>query len=170
LAKEATMQPQVDVSDGSEGKKPEKVPTQAAEGAGRVQDRLRTLLRDATERVTERIGKRKLPLLLKQRERVRRELNAIPPRIQKVSNQASLVLELVDDYMDGRYRQIAWRSLTVAALALLYTVSPGDVVPDVLPIVGSLDDTLVLAVAMRLIRGDLERYCKFKGYALDKYF
>jgi uncharacterized membrane protein YkvA (DUF1232 family) len=44
------------------------------------------------------------------------------------------------------------------------------VVPDVLPVLGQLDDALVVGVAMRLIRRDLERYVAFKGYAKEKYF
>jgi uncharacterized membrane protein YkvA (DUF1232 family) len=164
------MQPQAEERESSREKTSEEISDRAGESREHAPGKLRSLLRDATERVTKHIGVRKLPLLLKQRERVKRELDTIPPRIQKVANQASLVLELLDDYSAGRYRQIAWRSLTIAALALLYTVSPSDVVPDILPVVGSLDDTFVIAVAMRLIRADLERYCKFKGYALEKYF
>jgi len=126
--------------------------------------------RQAAERLGERIGARQIPKVLDRRDRVKRELRAIPERMQKVANQASLVLELIDDYRGGSYRSIPWRSLAVASGALLYSVSPGDVIPDVLPVLGQLDDAIVLAVAMRIIRGDLERYCRFKGYALDKYF
>jgi uncharacterized membrane protein YkvA (DUF1232 family) len=124
----------------------------------------------ALDRYAERFGARKIPKLLDQRERVRRELRAIPDRMQKVTNQASLVLELIDDYRDGTYRAISWRSLVVAAGALLYSVSPSDVVPDVLPLLGQLDDAFVLAVAMRMIRRDLYRYVQFKGYPTEKYF
>jgi uncharacterized membrane protein YkvA (DUF1232 family) len=124
----------------------------------------------AVEGYAAKLGAVKIPQLLSQRERVRRELRAIPDRMQKITNQASLVLEMIDDYMDGTYRAISWTSLVVAAGALLYSVSPGDVVPDVLPVLGQLDDALVVAVAMRLIRRDLQRYIEHKGYARDKYF
>jgi uncharacterized membrane protein YkvA (DUF1232 family) len=125
---------------------------------------------DAAESYAAKLGAVKIPKLLNQRERVRRELRSIPDRMQKITNQASLVLEMIDDYMDGKYRAISWTSLVVAAGALLYSVSPGDVVPDVLPLLGQLDDAVVVAIAMRLIRRDLERYVAFKGYALEKYF
>lgn len=124
----------------------------------------------AVEDYAAKLGAVKIPQLLDQRERVRRELRGIPDRMQKITNQASLVLEMIDDYMDGKYRAISWTSLLVAAGALLYSVSPGDVIPDVLPVLGQLDDALVLGVAMRLVRRDLQRYIDHKGYALDKYF
>jgi len=148
--------------------KPAKGPSRGAPARSRPPGRLRALLRHTAEGVGARIAERKLPALLELR--VKRRLDAVPLRIQKVADQASLVLELVDDYGAGHYREIAWRSLAIAALALLYSVSPADVIPDFIPIIGTLDDTLVIALAMRLIRRDLEGYCRFKGYALDKYF
>lgn len=136
----------------------------------RIPAPIKSLFRTAVERVSERIGERQIPKVLDRRERVKRELRAIPERMQKVTNQAQLVLELIDDYRDGTYREVPWRSLAVAAAALLYSVSPGDVIPDVIPWIGQIDDAFVLGLAMRIIQTDLEAYCRFKGYALEKYF
>lgn len=138
--------------------------------AGRLLASARDAVSNAAERVAERIGERQIPKVLDQRERVKGELRAIPQRIQKLANQADLVLELIDDYRSGAYREISWRSLAMAAAALLYSVSPGDVVPDFLPLVGSMDDALVIGLTMRMLRKDLERYCRFKGYAVEEYF
>ncbi len=124
----------------------------------------------AIESYAAKLGAVKLPKLLSQRELVRRELRSIPERMQKITNQATLVMEMVDDYMDGKYRAISWTSMVVAGGALLYTVSPGDVVPDVVPVLGQLDDAFVVGLAMRLIRRDLERYVEHKGYERARYF
>jgi uncharacterized membrane protein YkvA (DUF1232 family) len=137
---------------------------------GKVHKLFRAALREGAERVSERIGARQIPLLLDRRDRVKRELRSIPERMQKVTNQASLVLELIDDYRDGNYRSIPWRSLAIAAGALLYSVSASDVIPDFVPVLGQLDDAVVIAGAMFLIRKDLQRYVRFKGYAMEKYF
>jgi uncharacterized membrane protein YkvA (DUF1232 family) len=137
---------------------------------GKVHKLFRAVLREGAERVSERVGARQIPLLLDRRDRVKRELRSIPERMQKVTNQAGLVLELIDDYRDGTYRSIPWRSLAIAAGALLYSVSPSDVIPDFVPVLGQLDDAVVIAGAMYLIRRDLKRYIRFKGYALEKYF
>jgi uncharacterized membrane protein YkvA (DUF1232 family) len=125
---------------------------------------------EAVESYAGKVGADKVLKLLDQRDRVRRELRTIPDRMQKITNQASLVLEMVDDYHDGTFRAISWTSLVVGAGALLYSVSPSDVIPDLLPVLGQLDDAFVVAVAMRLIRRDLERYIAHKGYSRAKYF
>ena len=108
--------------------------------------------------------------MLDQRERVLRELRAIPRRMQRTTNQSSLVLELLEDFRADRYREISWFGVAVASSALLYCVSPADVIPDTLPLVGAMDDAVVLSVALRIIRSDLERYIHFKGYDPDDYF
>jgi uncharacterized membrane protein YkvA (DUF1232 family) len=122
------------------------------------------------ERQAERFGRSKLNLLSKQRRAVVAELRRIPERMQKVTNQARLVLELADDFRAGAYRSISWVSIAVAAGCLVYAVSPGDIVPDALPVLGALDDMVVLTLAMRFLERDLRAYCRFKGYAESEYF
>jgi uncharacterized membrane protein YkvA (DUF1232 family) len=122
------------------------------------------------ERQAERFGRSKLNLLSKQRKAVVAELRRIPERMQKVTNQARLVLELADDFRSGGYRSISWVSIAVATACLVYAVSPGDIVPDALPVLGALDDMVVLTLAMRFLEKDLRAYCRFKGYAESEYF
>jgi uncharacterized membrane protein YkvA (DUF1232 family) len=165
--RESSVQQSEVVSETRQGARRVETDKQQAHGFA---DKLKAFARDRGERWAERIGQQQIPKVLDRRESVTSELRAIPQRIQKLSNQASLVLELIDDFRAGRYREVPWRSIAIAAGALLYSVSPGDVVPDIVPLVGSIDDAVVLGIAMRLIRRDLERYLQHKGYAYDKYF
>lgn len=47
--------------------------------------------------------------------------------------------------------QAKWKRAIIALLALLYIVSPLDLIPDVIPVVGWLDDLGVLAWAARQV-------------------
>ncbi len=122
------------------------------------------------ERMAKRLGSQYMLKVLDQRARVRRELASVPERMQKITNQATLVLDLIDDVRAKRYRAVPWVSLAVAGAALLYAVSPSDVVPDFVPGLGALDDVVVISLAMRFIRKDLADYVAFKGYDPGKYF
>lgn len=122
------------------------------------------------ERQAERVGRSKLNLLGQKRKAVVAELRRIPDRMQKITNQARLVLELSDDFRSGAYRSISWVSMAIAAACLVYAVSPSDIVPDVIPALGALDDMVVLTLAMRFLERDLRAYCRFKGYAESQYF
>lgn len=98
------------------------------------------------------------------------KLREIPDRMQKLTNQVRLMLDLVDDYWAGRYREVRWYSLALAVAAALYFLSPSDLIPDALPGVGHLDDMLVIALALRLLRRELAAYCRFKQLDPAEYF
>jgi uncharacterized membrane protein YkvA (DUF1232 family) len=50
----------------------------------------------------------------------------------------------------------------VLIIALLYVVSPIDLIPDGIPFIGLLDDLLVAGYAIKQAASELERYRKFK--------
>jgi uncharacterized membrane protein YkvA (DUF1232 family) len=45
-------------------------------------------------------------------------------------------------------------------IALLYIISPIDVIPDSIPFLGALDDVVVAGYAMKQASAELERYRK----------
>ena len=70
---------------------------------------------------------------------------------------------LASDYVAGKYRESPWRSLATVAAAATYVLAPIDLIPDLIPGIGWADDLLILAVAWRLARRELRRYCEWKG-------
>jgi uncharacterized membrane protein YkvA (DUF1232 family) len=121
-------------------------------------------------RATENVRERHIKRLIDSRELIFRRLREIPNRMQLVTNQVRLLLDLLDDYWSGRYRQLPWYSLAVAVGAGLYFVSPSDFIPDYVPALGHMDDLLVLGIAIRLMKKDLIAYAKHKGLDPDEYF
>lgn len=47
--------------------------------------------------------------------------------------------------------QAKWKKIIIVLLALLYVISPLDLIPDVIPVIGWLDDLGVLAWAARQV-------------------
>ena len=56
----------------------------------------------------------------------------------------------------------AWRKC-VGLLAVLYVVSPVDLIPDVLPVIGWLGDLGVVGLAVTFVTRDLARFAKRQG-------
>ena len=54
--------------------------------------------------------------------------------------------------------QMAKETKTVLIIAFLYIISPIDVIPDAIPLLGLLDDVLVAGYALRQAAAELERY------------
>ena len=65
---------------------------------------------------------------------------------------------LLKDWYMGNYTKIPFRMVASIAGAMLYLVSPLDIVPDWVPFGGLLDDALVLAAIFALSRRDLDEY------------
>ena len=70
---------------------------------------------------------------------------------------------LLKDWYMGNYKKIPFRMVASIAGAMLYLISPLDVVPDWVPFGGLLDDALVLAAIFALSRSDLDAYTIWAG-------
>ena len=73
-----------------------------------------------------------------------------------------LIISLIQDYDKGNYQDIPWESLAGIITALHYVVSPIDLIPDFIPVIGTLDDAVVMAVCLRLVKNDLDAYTLWK--------
>ena len=71
-------------------------------------------------------------------------------------------LELVRDYFSGKYTEVPFGTIAGIVFALLYVLSPFDFVPDILPIVGLLDDAAMVGVCLAFVGTDVDQYRRWK--------
>jgi len=118
----------------------------------------------------ERVGRNLLARFNAQRGGAVIAAAEVPKRIHRVADQTQLWTELLEDYSLGRYRDISWSAIAAIAGALLYAVNPADLLPDVIPFVGAIDDVALAGFVAAFVPDDMVRYCRFKGYDTSKYF
>ena len=70
---------------------------------------------------------------------------------------------MLKDYFTKQYTEVPVGTIMAITGSLLYVLSPIDVIPDFLPVVGMLDDAAVVTLCMNFVKVDLEKYKKFKG-------
>jgi len=83
---------------------------------------------------------------------------------------AATLFRLVRETLRGGYRRLPKRTLVAMVAALIYFVSPLDLLPDVLPLLGFVDDAAVLFWVVRQVRRDIEEFRGWErewGGALD---
>ncbi len=78
--------------------------------------------------------------------------------IEKGWDDLTTLDRLVRAYAKGQYKEVPRQTIAVVVAAILYFVSPFDVIPDFLPLVGFVDDLRVLVFAVRGIKGDIDRF------------
>ncbi len=74
--------------------------------------------------------------------------------IKKIWGEVKLLWKLVKDPKAGRGAKAA------AIGALIYLISPADVVPDVIPVGGLLDDVAVIILACKMLADELKKYAE----------
>ncbi|HII79198.1 MAG TPA: DUF1232 domain-containing protein [Methanosarcina sp.] len=81
--------------------------------------------------------------------------------LRKIWVYLELLFSMLVDSFNGKY-PVPKKTALVLTLALLYLISPVDISPDILPLIGFVDDVAVLAFAFSLIKDDLENYRAWK--------
>ncbi|NLG40871.1 MAG: DUF1232 domain-containing protein [Chloroflexi bacterium] len=101
---------------------------------------------DALERFLQRLERkfRKLPL-------AGDTLASIP-----------VLASLIRSYIKKEYFDIPIGSIIAILSALIYFVSPIDLIPDFIPGIGQVDDAVVIAVCLKLVESDVEEYVKWR--------
>ncbi len=72
--------------------------------------------------------------------------------------QLSIVTRLLKAYASGEYRQLPWKTLIRVIAVLIYFVSPIDILPDFLPIVGLTDDIALMLWLFSGMKDDIEKF------------
>jgi uncharacterized membrane protein YkvA (DUF1232 family) len=76
---------------------------------------------------------------------------------RKIWDYLGLLFSMLLDSFKGRYK-LPKKTTLVLILAFLYLISPVDIFPDILPVIGLVDDVAVMAFAFSFIKDDLENY------------
>ncbi|HIJ36774.1 MAG TPA: DUF1232 domain-containing protein [Deltaproteobacteria bacterium] len=69
---------------------------------------------------------------------------------------------LIKDYWKGEYRDVSLGSIAVFVLAIVYVLSPIDILPDFIPFLGQIDDAFILLFCIYLLEKDLHKYQNWK--------
>ncbi len=95
-------------------------------------------------------------------------LNSGKGYVVKLGKQAKLLWEMLRDSTKKEF-DVPWATVAALTATLLYLISPIDVVPDFIPALGFVDDALVIALCISLVRIDLKRYAAHRNLNLADY-
>jgi uncharacterized membrane protein YkvA (DUF1232 family) len=94
-------------------------------------------------------------------EEIKKKFSAYNP-LKRFIEDAKLLIAMVKDYWRKSYRQVPFGVIAAIVFTLIYVLNPFDLVPDVLPVIGEVDDATVVAACLMLVERDLHNYAKWK--------
>lgn len=71
---------------------------------------------------------------------------------------AKTFFRMLKAYFSGRYKEIPVASIVTIIMTLLYVFSPIDLIPDFLPVVGFLDDAVIMAACVASLGKTMEKF------------
>ena len=82
--------------------------------------------------------------------------------LKRFIEDGKVLRALIRDWRTGKYRQALYGTIAAVAFGLLYVLNPFDIVPDVLPFIGAVDDAAVIGALLLLVERDLKKYRSWK--------
>ena len=68
------------------------------------------------------------------------------------------LFRIVKGWKTGRYRGVPWSTVVLSTGAIIYFLTPIDLIPDVIPVVGLVDDIAVIRWVIGAIHSDLAKF------------
>ena len=106
--------------------------------------------------------------MIKDNDRIRNLLLSVGKKLSKVGDgsdestgfvaQLKLLIRMMRAHISGAYRAFTPMTLIMFAFALIYFITPIDLIPDFVPLLGFTDDIAVALMIMRRFSEDIEEY------------
>jgi uncharacterized membrane protein YkvA (DUF1232 family) len=109
----------------------------------------------------EKVTPQDIESVVDKSEEIKRKFSARGP-LKRFVEDGKVLTALIKDWRAGSYRQALYGTIAAVAFALLYVFNPFDLVPDVLPLLGAVDDATVIGACLMLIERDLNKYRSWK--------
>jgi uncharacterized membrane protein YkvA (DUF1232 family) len=115
------------------------------------------IIKEGAQNVTEK----DVEIVVNKSEEIKKKFSAKGP-LSRFIVDGKLLVSLVRDYWSRAYRQVPYGIIASISFTLIYVLNPFDIVPDVLPLIGQIDDVAVLSACLILIEQDLLKYKDWK--------
>ena len=91
-----------------------------------------------------------------------RAMNSPSSRIRELGDQIKRLGRLTRAYANGSYRDISVANIVLVVAAILYFVTPLDLVPDAIPGAGLVDDATLLAFVLVRLETELNEFAAWE--------
>ncbi|HNF49396.1 MAG TPA: YkvA family protein [Chitinophagales bacterium] len=76
----------------------------------------------------------------------------------KIQDTVLAMARMLRSWFNGDYKNISAKSIIAVVAALIYFVNPFDLIPDFIPLIGQIDDILILGYLIKIVNKEIERF------------
>ena len=115
------------------------------------------IIKEGAQNVTEK----DLEVVVNKSEEIRKKFSAKGP-LARFIEEGKLFIAIVKDYWSGAYRHVPYGVIASIVFTLIYVLNPFDLMPDMLPLIGQVDDVAVMGACLIMVEQDLHKYKDWK--------
>lgn len=93
------------------------------------------------------------------------EFNEKGSKLGDMWDNAKLLFQMLKDYKAGKYTDVPWSLIAAIVFAVVYFFSPIDVIPDVIPFLGYVDDVAVFGILLKTFADQIAAYKTWRASA-----
>lgn len=79
-----------------------------------------------------------------------------------------VIIRMIKSYRKGLYRDLEWQSLVLLVAALVYFITPIDLIPDFIPITGFVDDITVVVWVYNKLQTEIDKFIAWETSTLPE--
>ena len=79
-------------------------------------------------------------------------------KLNEALESVPILISCLKSYIKREYTEIPVGTMIAIVSALIYWVSPWDLIPDYIPGIGQIDDAAVVMVCLTMVKADLDEY------------
>ncbi|GGC08484.1 YkvA family protein [Dyadobacter sediminis] len=73
-----------------------------------------------------------------------------------------ILIRMIRAYASGEYKGLPWKSILSIVAVLIYFVSPIDLIPDFLPVIGITDDVALVVWLIKTFGSDIQKFSEWE--------
>ncbi|MEP1035128.1 YkvA family protein [Ekhidna sp.] len=77
---------------------------------------------------------------------------------QELKSKLEILMRMIQAHLSGEYRSFPVSSIILIVFALVYFITPMDLIPDVIPALGFTDDASVVFLIVKKLNRDIKKF------------